>query len=164
MKNRWAAATALAAALMLGTTACTFSAEIATQKDYDPSDGVSTEFGELSVYNAMLIGEDPDALNLVMTVFNPTDSVRRVEVQWFVDGERVTESIFAEASGLTSVGGPDQPSLLVTGLDTVIGGLVPLYFSTNTGSVSELLVPTLRGDLEEYDEYAPEFVVVPDEE
>ena len=99
-----------------------------------------------------------------MTVFNPTDSVRRVEVQWFVDGERVTESIFAEASGLTSVGGPDQPSLLVTGLDTVIGGLVPLYFSTNTGSVSELLVPTLRGDLEEYDEYAPEFVVVPDEE
>ena len=86
MKNRWAAATALAAALILGTTGCTFSAEIATQKDYDPSDGVSTEFGELSVYNAMLIGEDPEALNLVMTVFNPTDSVRRVEGQWFVDG------------------------------------------------------------------------------
>lgn len=149
---------------MLGTTGCTFSAEIATQKDYDPSDGVSTEFGELAVYNAMLIGEDPEALNLVMTVFNPTDSVRRVEVQWFVDGERVTESIFAEASGLTSVGGPDQPTVIVTGLDTAIGGLAPLYFSTNTGSVSELLVPTLRGDLEEYAEHTPEFVVVPDEE
>lgn len=163
MKNRWAAATALAAALMLGTTGCTFSAEIATQKDYDPSDGVSTEFGELAVYNAMLIGENPEALNLVMTVFNPTDSVRRVEVQWFAEGERVTESIFAEASGLTSVGGPDQPVVIVTGLDTAIGGLVPLYFSTSTGSVNELLVPTLRGDLEEYDEYAPEFIIVPEE-
>ena len=164
MKNRWAAATALAAALILGTTGCTFSAEIATQKDYDPSDGVSTEFGELSVFNAMLIGEDPESLNLVATVFNPTDSVRRVEVQWFVDGERVTESIFAEASGLTSIGGPDQPSVIISGLDVALGGLAPLYFSTNTGSVSELLVPTLRGDLEEYGEYTPEFVVVPDDE
>jgi len=163
VKNRWAAAAALAAALILATTGCTFSAEIATQKDYDPSDGVSTEFGELAIYNAMLIGEDPQALNLVMTVFNPTDSVRRVEVQWFVDGERVTESIFAEASGLTTVGGPDEPVVIVTGLETAIGGLVPLYFSTNTGSVSELLVPTLRGDLEEYTDYAPEFVVVPEE-
>ena len=155
MKNRLAVSVALAAALMLGTTGCTFSAPIATQKDYDPSDGVSTDVGELSIYNATLIGADAETLNLVMTVLNSTTSTQRLSVQWEQDGERVTESVFLDANGLTLIGGPDQPSLLVTGADTSLGGLVPLYFSYGSASGSELLVPTLSGELPEYELYLP---------
>jgi hypothetical protein len=40
VRRRFFAALALAAAVITGTTGCTLSAEIATMKEYDPSDGV----------------------------------------------------------------------------------------------------------------------------
>ena len=74
MKSRVAASIALAAALLIGTTGCTFGANIATQEDYDPSDGVGTEVGALAIRNALLIGETGDELNIVMTVASSADS------------------------------------------------------------------------------------------
>ena len=73
MKTRMAATLALAAAVMVGVSGCTFSANIATQKEYDPSDGVGTTIEQVSVRNAMLIGETNDELNLVMTVANNSE-------------------------------------------------------------------------------------------
>jgi hypothetical protein len=155
VKSRVAAAIALAAALMLGTTGCTFSANIATQKPYDPSDGVGAEVGELSIRNALLIGEDPDELNLVMTVVSTADSDRRVTVQWQAGGERVTESIFVGANGRTAFGGPEQDQLLVTGTGATIGGLVPLFFAYPGAEGVEVLVPVLDGALPEYELFVP---------
>jgi hypothetical protein len=155
VKNRFAAAVALSAALMLGTTGCTFSAEIATQKDYDPSDGVGTDIGDLSLRNILLIGEDGDALNLVMTVVSASGSSQRLNVQWEADGGRVTESVFASANGRTVIGGPEQPQLLVTDAGGELGGLVPLYFSYGSETGREVMVPVLNGSLPEYELYVP---------
>lgn len=155
MKSRVAAAIALAAALMLGTTGCTFSSNIATQKPYDPSDGVGAEVGELSIRNALLIGEDPDELNLVMTVVSAADSDRRVTVQWQAGGERVTEEIFVNAGGRTAFGGPEQDQLLVTGTGATIGGLVPVFFAYPGAEGVEVLIPVLDASLPEYELYLP---------
>ena len=155
MKSRVAAAIALAAALMLGTTGCTFSSNIATQKPYDPSDGVGAEVGELSIRNALLIGEDPDELNLVMTVVSTADSDRRVTVQWQAGGERVTEEIFVNAGGRTAFGGPEQDQLLVTGTGATIGGLVPVFFAYPGAEGVEVLIPVLDASLPEYELYLP---------
>ena len=155
MKSRVAASIALAAALLLGATGCTFSANIATQKDYDPSDGVGAEVGDLSIRNALLIGEDPDELNLVMTVVSTADTDRRLTVQWQAGGERVTEEIFVSANGRTAFGGPDQDQLLVTGTDATIGGLVPLFFAYPGAEGVEVLVPVLDGALPEYELFLP---------
>ena len=155
MKSRLAASIALAAALLLATTGCTFSAPIATEKVYDPSDGVGTQVGELLVRNALLIGDDPDTLNLVMTIVNQGTTDRRLEVQWSAGGERITESAFVTANGRTAFGGVDQPQVLVTGSTNIIGGLVPIFFSYGSAPGVELLVPVLDGSLPEYELLVP---------
>lgn len=155
MKTRLAASIALAAALLLTTSGCTFGAVIGTEKEYDPSDGVGTEVGELLVRNALLIGDDPETLNLVMTVVNPGISDRRLSVQWEAGGERVTEIAFVNANGRTAFGGPDQPQILVTGATDSIGGLVPIFLSYGTVPGVELLVPVLDGSLPEYELLVP---------
>jgi len=155
VKNRWASAVALTAALMLGVTGCTFSAEIATQKDYDPSDGVGADIGDLAIRNILLIGDDGDTLNLVMTVVSESDNSQRLNVQWEDGAERVTESVFVDADGLTAIGGPEQPQVLVTGADGELGGLVPVYFSYGTEPGVEVLVPVLDGSLPEYTLFVP---------
>lgn len=155
MKNRLAAAVALAAALMIGTTGCTFSAEIATQKDYDPSDGVGAEIGDLAIRNMLLIGDDGDTLNLVMTVESISDSSQRLSVQWQDSGERVTEDVFIDPSGLTAIGGPEQPQVIVTGAGGQVGGLVPVFLSYGSQPGVEVLVPVLDGSLPEYTLFVP---------
>lgn len=156
MKSRVAASIALAAALLVGTTGCTFWANIATQEDYDPSDGVGTEVGELAIRNALLIGETGDELNLVMTVASASDVNRRLIVQWESDGERVSEAVVVAAGGLTRVGGPDdEVQIILTGTDATIGGLVPVFFSYTGAEGSEVMVPVLDGTLPEYELYIP---------
>ncbi len=155
MKSRLAASIALAAALLLATTGCTFGAQIATEKEYDPSDGVGTEVGELAVRNALLIGDDPETLNLVMTVVNSGETDRRLSVQWSSGGERITESVFVTANGRTALGGSEQPQILVTGSTNVIGGLVPVFLSYGSVPGVELLVPVLDGSLPEYELFVP---------
>jgi hypothetical protein len=140
---------------MLGATGCTFSARIATDIPYDPSDGVGAEVGELSIRNALLIGDDPEELNLVMTVVSTADTDRRVSVQWEAEGERVTEEIFVGANGRTAFGGPEQDQVLITGSGATIGGLVPVFFSYPGAEGVEVLIPVLDGTLPEYELFIP---------
>lgn len=156
MKSRVAASIALAAALLVGTTGCTFWANIATQEDYDPSDGVGTEVGDLAIRNALLIGETGDALNLVMTVASSADVDRRLIVQWEADGERLSEAIVVAAGERTRVGGPDDEiQIVLEGTDATIGGLFPVFFVYTGAEGSEVMVPVLDGSLPEYELYIP---------
>lgn len=155
MKSRLAASLALAAALMVGATGCTFSAKIATEKEYNPSDGVGAQVGELAIRNALLIGETGDELNLVMTVVNSAETDRRLQVQWSAGSERISENVFVTANGRTVFGGPEQPQVIVTGSTDVIGGLVPIFFSYPGAAGVEVLVPVLDGALPEYELYIP---------
>lgn len=156
MKSRVMASIALAAALMLGATGCTFSAEIATQKDYDPSDGVGAEVGELAIRNALLIGETDETLNLVMTVASSADVDRRLTVQWQTGGERVSETLIVTAGDRTRIGGPDDENqILIADSDAMIGGLFPVFFAYNGAEGVEVMVPVLDGTLPEYELYIP---------
>jgi hypothetical protein len=156
VKSRVAASIALAAALLLGTTGCTFGANIATKKDYDPSDGVGTEVGELAIRNALLIGETGEALNFVMTIASSADVDRRLIVQWEADGERVSEAIVVAAGERTRVGGPDDEiQIVLEGTGATIGGLLPVFFVYTGVDGSELMIPVLDGALPEYELYIP---------
>ena len=156
MKARVAASTALVAALLLGSTGCTFGATIATQKDYDPSDGVGAEVGELAIRNALLIGETGEELNLVMTVASSADVNRRLIVQWQSGGERVSESIVVAAGDRTRIGGPnDEIQIIVAGSGATVGGLLPVFFSYTGAEGVQVPVPVLDGSLPEYELYIP---------
>jgi hypothetical protein len=141
---------------MLATTGCTLTAEIATQKDYDPSDGVGAEIGELAVRNALLIGDTGEALNLVMTVVSASDVDRLLTVQWLANGERVSEDIVVTSGDRTRIGGPtDEVQIIVSISDVTIGGLVPLFFSYSGAEGVEVMVPVLDGSLPEYELFVP---------
>lgn len=155
MKIRWATTTALAAAVALGTTGCTFGAEIATNIQYEPSDGTGTTVGDLAIRNALLITDDGETLNLVMTVANSADEGRALTVQWEVDGTRESQRIRVGGGESVRVGDPEETQILIEGVDVVPGSLYPVFFQYGDEPGSELLVPVLDGELPEYELYVP---------
>lgn len=156
MNTRMAATIALAAAIMVGASGCTFSANIATQKEYDPSDGVGTTIDDVSVRNVLLITDEGQNLNLVMTVANNSTETVDLEVEWNLDGASGDETITLDGSALTSVGGPDdEQTIVISGTDVIPGALVPLFFTYGGAEGSQIEVPVLDGSLPEYELYLP---------
>ena len=89
MRRGFFAPLVLASALILGVTGCTFTAEIATQKDYDPSDGVGATIGKIAIRNVLLVTNDQGEANLVMSVVNTSGADVSLLVQYDSGSERV---------------------------------------------------------------------------
>src|SRR6478672_6511722 len=126
VKNRWAMTTALAAALMVGTSGCTFGAAIATKIPYSPSDGTGTVVGDIAVRNALLITDDGDRLNLVVSLVNRGEADRAVTVQWEGASGRESERILVDGNDTAQLGGPDEPQIIIEGVDVTPGSLYPV--------------------------------------
>jgi hypothetical protein len=155
VKFRWAMTTALATALVLSTSGCTFLARTATNIPYEPSDGTGTSVGEIAVRNALLITDDGQTLNLVVSLVNRGDEGRSVTVQWQGADGRESETVSVDANSVVALGGPEQESILIEGVDVIAGSLFPLFFQYDSEPGSELLVPVLDGALPEYELYVP---------
>jgi hypothetical protein len=156
VRRRFFAPLALAAAVIAGTTGCTLSAEIATMKDYDPSDGVGTDIGDLALRNILLIANDRGAANLVMTVVNPSGETVPLNVQFEQGSERTTETLTIPGDPARSRFG-DEPSesLIVSGSNLTLGGLFPMYFEYGAFPGELVFVPVLDGSLAEYELLVP---------
>ena len=156
MRRRLFAPFALALSLVLGATGCTLNAEIATQKDYDPSDGVGADIGELSLRNIMLITNDAGEANLVMTVVNAGGSDVSLNVQYSDGANESNTSIdVPSAPALLRVGDDPGSGVVLSGSDVVAGGLTPLYFQYGNTPGELVPVPVLDGALPEYELLVP---------
>lgn len=155
MNTRMAATIALSAAIMVGASGCTFSANIATQKEYDPSDGVGTTIDDVSIRNVLLITDEGENLNLVVTVANNSDEAIELQVEWDLDRTQGEEFIELDPMSLTEVGGPDEQRIVIDGTDVVVGSLVPIFFTYEGAEGSQIEVPVLDGSLPEYELYVP---------
>lgn len=155
MKFRWAMTTALATAVVLGTAGCTFDAEIATNIPYSPSDGTGTSVGDIDVRNALLVTDDGETLNLVVSLVNQSDSDRAVTIQWEGADGRESDRVLVDGSSTTQLGSQDEQRILIEGVDVTPGGLFPVFFQYGDEPGSELLVPVLDGALPEYELYVP---------
>lgn len=156
MNNRWATTIALAAVVALGTTGCTFDAEIATNIPYEPSDGAGATIGDIAVRNALLITDDGDRLNLVVSLVNTGDENRAVTIQWESGSGRESERVVVDGQSTTSLGGPEQEQIVIEGVDVTPGALYPVFFQYGDEPGSEVQVPVLDGALPEYELYVPE--------
>ncbi len=146
----------LAAAVAIGASGCTFSAEIATQKDYDPSDGVGTTLGDIAIRNVMLITNEDGQANLVMSVVNTGESDVSLQVQYDGDGDTVTEFLDVPTlPALTRFGDDPAAGVILEGSDVIAGSLVPVYFQHGTIPGELVLVPVLDGQLAEYELLVP---------
>jgi len=156
VRRRFFVPLALAAAVITGTTGCTLSAEIATMKEYDPSDGVGTNVGDLALRNILLIANDRGEANLVMTVVNPSGEPVNLNVQFGTGEERITQTFrISDVPARTRFGDNPAEGLLVSGPDLVLGGLFPLYFEYGDFPGELVFVPVLDGSLAEYELLVP---------
>lgn len=147
---------ALASLLVLGVSGCTFTAEIRTDKDYDPSDGVGAEVGDLALRNLLLITNDAGEANLVMTVVNSSGEDVSLLVQFDEAGERATEELpIAGMPRLTRFGDDPAAGLILRGDQIIPGGLVPVYFQYANVPGQMVLIPVLDGSLPEYELLVP---------
>jgi hypothetical protein len=139
----------------LGTAGCGFTATQATSIAYDASDGVSGTVGELELRNAILLSNDGDTANLLLSVVNLGEEAVQLNVQYEADGEKVTarETI----AGLTTVtlGSTDEPEIVLENIDSQLGSLFPVFLQYGNETGVELLMPILDGSLDAYSSLTP---------
>lgn len=156
MQRRFSAPLALAAALMVGASGCTLSAEVATMKVYDPSDGVGADLGNLALRNILLISNDQGQANLVMTVVNSGGEDVSLNVQFDNGVERTTSSLTITGFPVrTRIGDDPSEGIVLSGPDVVVGGLFPIYFEYGSFPGELIYVPVLDGTLAEYELLVP---------
>ncbi|GAA4051164.1 hypothetical protein [Agromyces indicus] len=151
MKARLAASAALALGIAIGGTGCGMVTYQATTERYDPSDGVSAEVGSLAVRNILIISEDGDEGSMTLSVSNSGSEDATLELQ--VGSETVEVDV--DAGQTVAPGAGDEEPLLIEGLDAEVGGLVPVFVTTDGAEGREISVPVLDGRLPEYEDLVP---------
>jgi hypothetical protein len=125
-------------------------------KNYDPSDGVGTEIGELALRNIMLITNNAGEGNLVMTVVNSGANDVSLNVQYTDGGSQINKTIDVPSEpALLRVGDDPGAAVLFSGSDVIPGGLAPIYFQYAENPGELVLVPVLDGTLPEYELLVP---------
>ena len=154
MRARIIVSVVVAAGILLGTSGCNLLAPQSTTAKYDASDGVSGNVGDLAIRNAMLLSDDGEVANLVVTVVNSGDSAHSLSVQYDDGTEKVTQDVTVDANSSVTLGTPDAPAVTVTA-DVAPGSLFPVFFQYGNETGVEVLVPVLDGSLEEYSTLLP---------
>ena len=156
MRTRFATSLAVSAVATLALTGCTFSAEIANLQPYDPSDGVSVTWEEVTVQNAMLITGEGTEANLVLTVVNSSGEDIDLQVQYGPNDSRITEVIDVPAlPERTQVGSDPANQVLFVDEGIVAGALFPVYFQYGNEQGEVIEIPVLDGTLPEYELLVP---------
>ena len=160
MKARLAASAALALGLALGASGCSMLTYQATTEHYDASDGVSLDVGDLDLRNVLVVSEDGEDGNLIMTVVNNGDDDVELGVQ-FGEGGGDVQTIEIEAGNTVAFGVEAAESeeqlepLLLEGIDTQPGALLTMYFQYGDAEGIDKQVPVLDARLPEYADLAP---------
>ena len=132
----------------------------ATTEHYDASDGVSLDVGDLDLRNVLVVSEDGEDGNLIMTVVNNGDEDVELGVQ-FGEGGGDTQTVEIEA-GATAAFGVDEVEgidvldpIVLEGIDTQPGALLTMYFQYGDAEGIDKQVPVLDARLPVYADLAP---------
>jgi hypothetical protein len=129
----------------------------ATTEQYEPSDGVSANVGDLDLRNILVISDDGVDGNLLMTAVNSGDDDIELTIEFGGESQTVDiEGGSTVAVGVDDVEGIDvlEP-LLLEGIDAEPGSLLPVYFQYGNAEGVEVQVPVLDSRLPEYSDLAP---------
>ena len=126
----------------------------ATTEAYTPSDGIAVNIGDLDLRNVLIVSDDGDDGNLIMTVVNTGEEDASLGLQ-FGDGDSQTLVVEVEAGESLTLGGDDDEPLLLEGIGTEPGSFLPVYFQYGNAEGAQKLVPVLDSSLPEYSSFAP---------
>ncbi|MCU1437501.1 MAG: hypothetical protein JWP66_588 [Naasia sp.] len=160
LKVRALAAALLAAALAVGVSGCTFLGGEVLPRQYDPSDGLSADVGDLDIRNALLIEGEEGRANLLLSVINQSADDQPLAVQYEstspdAQNGRVTVDLSIPARSTVTFGWQDTEQLVLEGIDTQAGALFPVYFVSGETEGVERQLPVLDTTLAEYSDLAP---------
>ena len=159
MKFRIVIAAALAAGVALGTSGCNLIQPQATTKSYDASDGVSLAVGTLNLQNLIVISDNGETGNLLLSATNSSGEDVELHIG-FVSGGTVVDGHLEVPSNdnvATSWGSGDEDRIVLGGINTAPGGLLEIAFEAN-GETKTALVPVLTSAQPEYEGLAPKKV------
>jgi len=151
VKARFLASAAVAAAVVLGTSACNLVAPQATTLQYNASDGVSGDVGSIAIRNAVVISDNGSDGNLVFTAVND-GGPHMLRVQY---GDDQSVEVMVDANASVLFGGDTTDAVLLEDIGVQPGGLLNVYFQYGQEPGLELPVPVLNGDLREYSTLVP---------
>ncbi|MEX1078037.1 MAG: hypothetical protein WED09_02885 [Homoserinimonas sp.] len=154
MRRRAVASVAVAALVLLGTSACNFVAPQATLEVYDASDGTSTTVGDVKVLNAMLITADGEEANLIASVVNQSASRVQLTLQYESGSDDIDEKFTIGAGEVLQLS-PEGLEMMLHEIDAQPGDLFPVYLHYGDAQGQQLLVPVLGGTAPEYADLLP---------
>lgn len=144
MKARLAASAVLVALLAAGTTGCTFITPQVTTMAYDPSDGFGTTLGAIKINNALLVTDDGENANLVVSLHNSSDFGVQVNIQYEnSSNDKVNDSVFVNSKSVVSLGADGSSSVTLTGIDAPAGSLYPVFFQYGDVTGEQMWLPVL---------------------
>lgn len=144
-------ALALSAALLLGTTGCSLTGDVASMKQYTPSDGSQIDIGNVKLRNFIYLTDGINGGKLIGTFVNNEKTEISFQLE-YIDGDlrAKTQPIIipaGETLGLGSAG--DTEGFGVT-LNALPGSNVTMWVSIDGATGVELVVPVLDSTLEQY--------------
>jgi len=154
VRRRAVASVAVAALVLLGTSACNFVAPQATLEVYDASDGTSTTVGDVKVLNAMLFTEEGEEANLVASIVNESNTRVQLKLQ-YESGADAVDKRFTVGAGEVQDLGPDDLDMTLEDISAKPGDLFPVYVQYGDVEGKQMLVPVLDGTLPEYADLMP---------
>lgn len=159
MKVRIVVAAALAVGVAFGTAGCNLIQPQATTTPYDASDGVGLNVGELSLRNLMIISDNGETGNLLMSAANATGEDIELHIGFISGGTIVDGHIDVPWNDkeVTSWGSGEEDRITLGGINTMPGGLLEVAFEAN-GETKTVLVPVLTSAQPEYEGLAPKKV------
>lgn len=156
MRARIAASVLLSAGILLGTSGCNLYAPQATTIQYDASDGVSGNVGDVGVRNVIVLSEDGETANVLVSLVNQGDAPVSLNVQYEAASGKVTQTITVNGNSVVSLGAEDAPALVLENVDVAPGTLFPIFFQYGEETGVEVLAPVLDGTLITYSTLLPE--------
>ncbi|HWS58705.1 MAG TPA: hypothetical protein VN257_09205 [Actinotalea sp.] len=138
--------------LSLALAGCSATNEITTDADYDASDGVGLELGEVELTNILVVTATEGSPGTVLgAVTNRGGSATDVTIG-LVDQ---AGTVLAVPAGATVLLGPDGEAVELDAVPAPPGALVTLAVDSDEGGSTTLQVPVLDGTLPEYADLVP---------
>jgi hypothetical protein len=152
VKIRVILALALVLAVATGTAGCNLIQPQATTTQYDPSDGVGVNLGELDLNNMILLSDNGgESANLVVGAVNTSGSPITLNISYTSNGSLATVvTVIPSSEGVIGYGGKDQPQIVLRDFDVAAGGTLTLTLQAGEGDTRVTIVPVLNTDLPEY--------------
>jgi hypothetical protein len=140
---------AIGTAVALSATGCAMISPQATTITYSAAEGVNIHgSGPLEVRNAFIVASaDGSEGNFVGAIVNQTDRSHTLNLQFGEGSSKTEKTVRVPANSVVSLGTQDSEPLLIEGLDTLPGQVLPTYFQSGDAEGVLATIPVLDGQL-----------------